>query len=186
VVKKNGLDKRCEKIFMYLMTTPKGIGFNKLLDELENNGYKMSTPTLSKHLKQHLVEELKLVKFEKRGKQRINYKINHKIYERAKKIARLKEFLEEEKTEFYAKPLKQQITFVSNVMLIKDLEELRTYISSVVEPEKTFENNLKLIMLKKSINDIFEKWFLAKCKENPDYGKQAMIKIDEMIKNFTK
>jgi len=190
VVKKNGLDEPCQKIFMYLATSYEGIGFNRLRHELKKSGYPMSPPTLSKHLKQHLVKELKLVTSERKGIQRINYRINYKKYktieERIEKMEKLKEFLEGEKTEFYAKPLEQQINFVSNIMLVKDLEELRTYISSIVEPEKTFENNLKLIMLKKSINDIFEKWFLAKCKENPDYGKQAMIKIDEIIKNSTK
>jgi len=100
-------------------------------------------------------------------------------------MEKLKEFLEEEKTEFYAKPLEQQIKYVSNIMLIKNLEELRTLISTVIEPENTFENNLKLMMLKKSFNEIFERWFLVKCKENTNYGKQAIIKIDELLKSFS-
>jgi DNA-binding transcriptional ArsR family regulator len=181
VIKKTELDKPCEHIFQFLIANFEGIGFNELRKKLKDNDYSMSPPTLSKHLKQHLVKELKLVTFERKGIQGINYRINHKIYERAKKIERLNEFLEEGKTEFYAKSLEQQIKYVSNIMTIKNLEELRTFISTVVEPEKTFENNLKLIMLKKSFNDIFEKWFLVKCKEDTNYGKQAIIKIDELL-----
>jgi hypothetical protein len=185
MIKRTELDEPCERIFMYLATSPlEGIGFNRLLKELKKNGYPMSTPTLSKHLKQHLVKELKLVTPEKKGIQGINYRINHKIFERAKKMKKLNEYLEETKTEFLAKPLEQQINYVSKVMLIKNFEELRTLISSVVEPEKVFENNLHLITLKKSVNDIFEKWFLLQCKENPEYGKQAIIKIDEKMNSF--
>jgi len=182
MVKRNGLDESCKKIFQFLCVNQEGIGFNRLGKELEKKGFPMPPPTLSTHLK-HLTK-MKLVTRRKTGKQTVSYKVNHKKFNVKKNVERMEKiekFLYEQKRELDAKPLDEQIDFVLRFMILKNIDELKLLAQNVIEPENIFENNLKLMMIRKSFNDIYERWLLIKCKDNSKFGKKVIAKLDDML-----
>jgi DNA-binding HxlR family transcriptional regulator len=68
------LDEHCKDIFSLLLVSSKPLRFNDLRRSLNTLGLKMTTPTVSKHLR-HL-RARKMIIREKIGKQNVSYKVN--------------------------------------------------------------------------------------------------------------
>jgi hypothetical protein len=86
--------------------------------------------------------------------------------------------LEEEKIAFYADPLDKQINLVLEFMFRKELEELKTRTFIVADPENAFENRLKLIVLDQGMTMLYKSLLLAKCKEDPEYGRKVVARLE--------
>jgi DNA-binding HxlR family transcriptional regulator len=179
------LDEYCKKLLVAFITSNRKWNFNEFLDKLNKMNTKISRPTLSEHLK-HL-QRLRLITRKKEGKQRINYEVNWEKLKYLQKTIEsqnaLKRITENEKT-FTSFPIEEQVMFLTNVLSLRDLQQLKLEILDTVEPDKNFEHNVQYVFTHQFF-DLFRTWFVKNCYETSDENKlKALEMVENNIKHF--
>ncbi|MFQ6068821.1 MAG: ArsR/SmtB family transcription factor [Candidatus Bathyarchaeia archaeon] len=180
------LDETCEKIFSLLLASDKKLRFNELHRTLNQIGLEMSKPTLIEHLN-HL-KKRRLVIRKKEGKQNVSYRVNWEklehLGEAIKTRQRLKHMLENEKV-FKSFPLDEQVTYVHNILALRNLYRLRLEILDVLDPSKNFEHSIQYLFTNRFF-EIFKIWLLESCRKNKSECKEkALNMIEYNIKRYT-
>jgi len=180
------LDEYCKNIFSVLLVSDKPLRFNELHRTLSQIGLKMSKPTLIEHLN-HL-RKRKLVKRKKEGKQNVNYRVNWEklktLQQSMKTRQMLKNLLENEKR-FKSFPLDEQITYVTNIMTLSNLYQLKVEIQAVLDPSKNFEHVVQYLFINRFFQ-FFKTWLLESCKEAKiECEQKALNTIDYNINRIT-
>jgi DNA-binding HxlR family transcriptional regulator len=184
---KKMVDDICDKIILFLLAREKKIRFNKLQKALDKSGFKISKPTLSKHLK-HLTKD-KIVKRKKEGKQNISYEFNwerfkflHKILEDDKTtIKHLKNRDNQQST-----PLDIQAIYLMNILAILNIQCLKLRALIILEPENAFEYNIAYEITTKIIQNHIQR-FAESCKQNKkECRKKAIPEIETLTERLTK
>jgi len=181
------LDEHCKELLVTFITSNKKWHFNDFLDKYGHprTPLKFTKPTLSKHL-DHL-EELNLITKKKEGKQRIAYEANWRKLSYLQKTVEsqnaLKRITENQKN-FSSRPIEEQVIFLTNVLSLRDLEELKLQILDAMEPNKNFEHNVQYAFTHQ-FYDLFKTWFIENCYETTNENKLIALKLVESnIKHF--
>jgi len=180
------LDETCKKIFSVLLVSDKKLRFNELHRTLNQIGLRMSKPTLVEHLN-HLKKRSLLIR-KKEGKQNISYEVNWKklehLNEAIKTRQALKGMLENEKN-FKSFPIDEQVTYVQNILALRNLYRLRLEIFSILDPSKNFEHSVQYLFINRFF-EFFKTWLLESCRENKTECKyKALSMIEHNIKHYT-
>lgn len=179
------LDEYCEKIFGYLaFNFDKPHYFNRLKEELNESGIKISKPTLIAHLR-HLKSQ-KIIKKKKEGKQKIaislNYEqlINVEFYKNFNDI--LKQLLEE-KEMFNALTIEKKVNLVSACLYVIETNRLKYDILKTIEPEKKFQHSISFQFIKNTLEQ-YRGYLLKTCLGSQDNAKEALQITEELEKNW--
>jgi len=169
------LDDRDLKILSVLAVMGRKMRFNEMKRLLN-----FPKPTLSLHLK-HLTQE-KIVQRNVEDVQKVTYEIDRKSFTRFLERANLaKEFLEygeKEKRIFESMPLSEKIAYIYQVMLFRDLTQLKAEITLAMD--RNLDNELNLRILSSPVFRYFELLLTFQCRENKEYGKKAIQEIDKL------
>ena len=179
------LDEYCKKLLVAFIASDRKWNFNEFLHMLNKSNIRISTPTLSEHLK-HL-RGLKLITRKREGKQRISYEVN---WEKLKYLQKtitsqnaLKRITENEKI-FTFFPIAEQVMFLTNVLSLRNLQELKLEILDTLEPDKNFEHNVQYALTHQFFN-LFRTWFIKNCYETPNENKLVALQtVESNIKHF--
>lgn len=171
---------------MVFIASNKNRHFNELhanLNKIRN--LEISKPTLSEHLK-HL-QRLKLITRKREGKQRVKYEVNWTklkyLQETIESQKILKRITENEET-FTSLPMEEQVMFVTNVLSLRNLKELKLEILDTIEPNKNFEHNVQYAFTHQFF-DLYRTWFIKNCYKTTNENKLNALKIVENnIKHF--
>ena len=179
------LDETCKKIFSLLLVSDKKLRFNELHRTLNQIGLRMSKPTLAEHLK-HLKKRRLLIR-KKEGKQNISYEVNWEklehLSEAIKTRQALKGMLENEKN-FKSFPIDEQVTYVHNILALRNLYRLRLEIFSILDSSKNFEHSVQYLFINRFF-EFFKTWLLESCHKNKTECKEnALSMIDYNIKRY--
>lgn len=152
---------------------------------LNKSNIKISTPTLSEHLKH--MQKLKLITRRREGKQRISYEVNWEKLKYLQKTIEsqkaLKRITENEKT-FTSFPIEEQVIFLTNVLSLRNLNELKLAILDTIEPDKNFEHNVQHALTHQFF-DLWRTWFIKNCYVTTNENKLIALNIVENnIKHF--
>jgi DNA-binding transcriptional ArsR family regulator len=182
-----GLDKYCLEILLVLADLGYSSSFNKLKDAINEGGFEISLPTLSRHLK-HLIS-LGYVTREDKGAQMKIYSVDSNkvkkikgVWERAKRIARS---MRENRNKFFSLSEKDQMTLVLQILSARKLEEIRAQIAHKLEP-KSFEKRLELVFLTSPYLTAAEGWVIERSVKDEAYRERVLKVIDELLKPKTK
>jgi len=176
------LDEPCKKIFILLVSSDKTLRFNELHKHLNQIGVKMSKPTLINHLR-HLVRRKLLIR-KREGKQNISYSVNWGKLETLKQsrsaLEQLRNNLQNKKI-FKSFPINEQVVYVSNLMTVRHLYQLKLEIQSVFDPSRDFEHTIQYLFIHKFFQN-FEFWLLENCRDAaPEDKEKALSVIDNNI-----
>lgn len=146
----------------------------------------MSKPTLSEHLK-HL-KKRRLVIRKREGKQNVTYQVNWEKLEHLSEAIEtrqaLKRMLENEKN-FKSFPIDEQVTYVHNILALRNLYRLRLEIFSILHPSKNFEHSVQYLFISRFF-EFFKTWLLESCHEDRSRCREkAMSTIEYNIKHYT-
>ena len=172
-------DKTCTIILTFFFAANKKFGFNELLRSLNGLGRMMSKPTLSEHLK-HLTENKVLTRKEE-GKQRVYYEINWEMFENLRDVQKDgKTFAAyfENKKRMQSFPLDEQLMYVSNILTLKSVSELRLRILRILDPDRLFNYSLES-MLSAKYYEYFVSWLLQSCAENKEEFREKALPLIE-------
>lgn len=137
-------------------------------------------PTLSVHLK-HLTQE-KIVKRTVVDAQNVTYEIDRKNFtsflERANLAKEFLEYGEEQKRIFESMSLSEKIVYIYQVMVLRDLSQLKAEIKLAVD--KSQDNELALRILSSPVFRVFELLLASQCRKDKEYGKKAIQEIDKL------
>jgi len=178
------LDDYCKKILISLIIIGEKKRFNHLHDFLLDRGVELSKPTLSQHLK-HLTQE-KIVIRKVEDVQNVSYEVNHKKFGELERdvqsTLKSRRLIAEADQIFNSSSLDDQMTTVLEKMILRNLRRLKTYVELELRPSKKWEKSLQLALLSNPIFRHHEGLLIAKCKEDREYGKKLLQKLDELIK----
>jgi hypothetical protein len=145
----------------------------------------ITTPTLAKHLK-HL-QELKLITKKREGKQLTTYGANWKKLKYLQETVESKKALErivKNEKNFKSFPIEDQVMFLTNVLSLRSLEELKLEILDTLEPNKNFEHNVQYAFTHQFF-DLYRTWFIENCYDTPNENKLTALKmVENNIKHF--
>ena len=180
------LDETCKKIFSLLLVSDKKLRFNELHRTLKEVGLKMSKPTLVEHLN-HLKKRRLLIR-KKEGKQKVFYRVNWEklepLGEAIKTHQALKHTLENEKN-FKSFPIDEQVTYIHNILALRNLYRLRLEILDILDPSKNFEHSIQYLFINR-LFEFFKTWLLENCHTNKTECKEkALNMIEYNIKHYT-
>lgn len=182
---KDELDEICKSIFSVFLVTDEELRFNELHRTLGMIGLKMSKPTLSEHLK-HLRRK-KLVVRRKEGKQNVSYKTNWKELESLDKAIKTQQALKrtlENEAGFKSFPIDEQVTYVHNVLALRNLYRLKLEVLNVIDPNKNFEHSVQYLFIHRFF-ELFKTWLLQTCHESNSEGRKAALDmIEHNIKHY--
>jgi DNA-binding HxlR family transcriptional regulator len=158
--------------------------FDEFLHNLNKSNFKISKPTLSKHLK-HL-QKLKLITRKKEGKQQTSYDVNWEVLKHIKTTVErdaIKRITENKKL-FSSLPIDDQVMYLTNILSLRNLEELRLYIIDIMEPEYNFEHNVQYAFIHQ-FYDSYKTWFLLNCHATTNENKRVALKmVENNIEHF--
>lgn len=180
------LDETCKKIFSFLLVSDKRLRFNKLYATLNQIGLEMSKPTLIEHLN-HL-KKRKLVIRKREGKQNVTYEVNWKKLEHLAEALRTQQALKhllENKENFKSFPIEEQVTYVHNILALRNLHRLKLEILDIIDPSKNFEHSIQYLFTNRFFQ-LFKTWLLENCHENKtECEKKALGMIEHNIIHYT-
>lgn len=179
------VDETCDKLLGYFVARDIKIRFNELHRALNGLNYRMSRPTLSKHLK-HLVND-KMLKRNEEGTQNVSYEFNwdrfKHLREARKESETVKSYLKNKK-HFHTLPLDDQVDYVNIILLIRNMHQLKFILLAILEPKNAFDYSLQYMMNQRYLQT-FNNWFIQNCKENKEEIRaKALPKIEETIEKF--
>lgn len=178
------LDSQCNKLLAVFIVSGKKWHFDEFHHELNKSSFKISKPTLSKHLK-HL-QKLKLITRKKEGKQQTSYDVNWEVLKHIKTTVErdaIKRITENKKL-FGSLPIDDQVMYLTNILSLRNLEELRLYIIDIMEPEYNFEHNVQYAFIHQ-FYDSYKKWFLENCHAATNENKHIALKmVESNIEHF--
>lgn len=181
---KKEADKYCEKIFMVFAMGDKEIRFNELHRTLAKYDAKMSKPTLIKHLK-HLIKD-EIIKRDEEDKQRVTYELNWKRHKQLKKSKELSQAIFNQvrnEARFKSMSLGKQTTFTTAMLIIGQLLYLKYIILDILKPENKLQNRHSFVFTRK-LYDFYIPWLLDSCKESKENSQKILRLIDKRIKMF--
>jgi DNA-binding HxlR family transcriptional regulator len=179
------LDEYCKKLLVTFIASDRRWHFNEFHHKLNETSFKISRPTLSVHLK-HLLR-LKLITRKKEGKQLISYGVNWEklkyLQETVESLKATKRIAENEAT-FRSFPIEEQTMFLTNVLSLRNLQQLKLEILDALEPNKNFEHNIQYAFTREFF-DLFNTWFIKSCYESTKENKLIALNMVEInIKHF--
>jgi DNA-binding HxlR family transcriptional regulator len=179
------LDKYCNKLLGTLFVSNRKWHFNELHNTLNKIDLKMSKPTLSKHLK-HL-QRLKFITRKREGKQQTSYQVNWEklkyMQKTVESVDAIKRITENERN-FSSFPIDEQVIFLTNVLSLRNLEQLKLQILHTLEPDKVFEHNVQYALTNQFF-DLFTTWFARNCyKTSKENNLIALKTIETNIQHF--
>ena len=173
------LDKTCDNLFAFFLAYDDKIGFNKLLRSLNGLGVKISKPTLSLHLK-HLMENKVLTRKEE-GKQRVYYEINWELFKNLRDVQKENKALEnylKDKKFVQSLPLVEQMQCTTDILTLRNVQQLRLSILSTLEPDRLFDYTLESLVSKRVLR-IFKNWLLQSCQKNKEECRKKALPVLE-------
>jgi len=181
------LDEVCKNIFSVLLVSDKKLRFNELHRTLNHIGLKMSKPTLIEHL--HHLQKRKLVIRKKEGKQNISYKVNWEKLETLQQSMKTRQMLKnllENERRFKSFPIDEQVTYVTNILTLSNLYQLKLETHAIFNPSKNFENSIQYLFIHRFF-EFFKTWLLESCQEAKIEDRDRVIKtIDHNIQHIIK
>jgi len=182
------LDDYCTKILASLIILGKKKRFNDLHDFLGENGIELTKPTLSQHLK-HLTQA-KLVIRKVEDVQQVSYEANHKRFRTlgenmkaaSERRFKFQRFMADEEQAFKSASLDDQLEYVFETMILRNLRQLKTKIEFESNPVKKWEKSMELAFLTSPLFMQYEKWLILKCKEDKEYREKILQEIEVLIK----
>ena len=190
---KKPLDDICSDIANFLLVYPEKIRFNELHRALNNFNFKISKPTLSKHLK-HLLEKEIIVK-NIEGKQNISYNIN---YNRFRELSQFKEaqlalwrYHDEIIKNLDEKTLEEKIELMHNILILNGLFILKLEFLSIYKPETMLEQSIIFMFTMRMflpyigifVNDLKERGETYKSEVSEKLNQLADYYINIISKN---
>lgn len=184
------LDDTCKNLFQYLLmrdiTGEEPIRFNELLRRLKDDGFSISRPTLSLHLS-HLVEK-KIVKRTEIDRQNVSYRFYREnwtgLKESIEKNAKIAESFSKEKQNFLSEPISEQVAFMSGVLFLRIVYQLKAELLSYSDPENKFNYQLQIY----SFNNMwsrFIEWVVRSYRISEEEKQQEFIKeLDSLIEMY--
>ena len=167
------LDDVCKKLFsaffIRAIRNEEPIRFNELQRHLDENGLKISRPTLILHLN-HMIKK-GLIKRTRVSKQHIEYSLDEERWIHLKELAedqvRFKKFFDAEKGNFNSATPFIQVSSVLFPLVLRSLLQIKYEILKIIEPENQFDYNL-MILSYSTLWDNFKSWLLKNVQENED------------------
>jgi len=180
------LDEYCKNIFSVFLVSEKTLRFNELYRTLNNIGLKMSKPTLIEHLR-HLLKHRLLIR-KKEGKQNVSYEANWTKLATFKQSMKTKQFIKNllgNEKQFKTYPIDEQVTYVTNIMTLSNLYQLKIEVQDVIDPSKTFENSVQFLFINRFFK-LFKTWLLQSCHASKtEKTPEALSTIDYNITRIT-
>lgn len=173
------LDETCKNIFSVLLVSDKKLRFNELHRTLNDIGLKMSKPTLVEHLN-HLKKRRLLVR-KREGKQNVTYRVHWKNLEHLADAIKSRQALKhllKNKESFNSVPIDDQITYVHNILALRNLYLLRLEVSSIIDPSKNFEHSVQYLFINRFF-EFFKTWLLENCHKNKTECKEKALSMIE-------
>jgi DNA-binding transcriptional ArsR family regulator len=160
--------------------------FNKLCEFLPENGFNLSVPTVSKHLK--FLVEAGYVKRERKGSQMIIYSVDFSkigevgsFWERTKRIAKS---IQKNRDEFYSLSEDKQVSNLLSVLIYRGLNEIKAETDFRLD-SRSFEKRFVLMFWNSGFLRLAESWVIEKCVKDEVYRKQIFKLIDEWLKKLS-
>jgi DNA-binding HxlR family transcriptional regulator len=183
------LDDYCRQILLVLIIVDKKIRFNELNEFLEKNRIFISKPTLSLHLKQHLVQEKKLVIRKVEEAQNVSYEIDHtKFGESEQNVSSLyrtvMHALTQDKKAFDDAPIDNQMFILLLEAYGRILRTLKLKIELRSNPGTFWGKSLELALLSSPFFEHYEEWLVEKSEEDREYRDKILEKISGLIKQW--
>ena len=184
------LDETCKNIFQYLlMRNMTGLGpirYNDLLENLKEKGLKISRPTLSEHLR-HLVEK-EIVTRTEVSRANVNYSVNddrgRPIRDFIERNEKYKRVIDENKDRFFSDSVREQVSHLNIILVVRSLEQLKYEVLKLLEPENSFEYNLQIMSIW-TLWDYYTNWFLSSLKDRDRSDKEDVVAdIEDMIEKY--
>ena len=176
-------DVYCSKIFWFLFLSDKKCRFTELHKGLKNIKLKLSKPTLIAHLG-HLQEKGFIVRRQE-DKQNVSYEVNWKKFEYLKESVGYKQHLlisNENKKRFKSLSPRDQLATLLNILILGELQRVRSNIDDFLEPEKEPEHHLGYWFMFKSL-DLYQSWFIETFKQADKKTQKMLIeKVDGSVK----
>jgi len=175
------LDDVCNNLFsaffIRAIRKEEPIRFNELQRHLEENGLKISRPTLILHLN-HMVEK-GLIKRTRISKQHIEYSFDEEKWLHLKELAedqmRFRKFFEAEKGSFNSATPFIQVSSILFPLVLRSLFQIKYEILKIIEPENQFEYNL-MILSHSTLWDNFKSWLLQNVHKSEDELREEYLK----------
>ena len=96
----------------------------------------------------------------------------------------LKRTLENEKN-FKSFPIDEQVTYVHNILALRNLYRLRLEMLDILDPRKNFEHSVQYLFTNRFF-EMFKTWLLESCDKNKTECKEkALSMIEYNIKHYT-
>jgi DNA-binding HxlR family transcriptional regulator len=180
------LDEQCKKILSVFLVSQKTLRFNEMHRIFNDIGLKMTKPTLVDHLN-HLREK-KLIIRKEEGKQCVSYAANWTKLKTHKQSLKTREFVQhhfQNKELFNSFSIKEQVTWVTNLLTLRTLYKLKLEIEDAINPRKSFEHSIQFLLTDRFF-EIFKIWLLENCHSSKtEKGPKALSMIDHCIDIFT-
>lgn len=173
--------------FMREHTNQGPIRFNDLLRELDEDGFKISRPTLDKHLK--ILTKNKFITRKEINKQNVQYEYNKEFVElidyhdeRTQKEKQIMETI----NEFNSLPPYQQVENTLRVITVQEIQNLILMVKSIREPDKQHQYYLQM-RIGDSIKTWYSKWLLNNCSKNgQEYQNEILELLEEIHESLSK
>lgn len=174
------LDDVCRKLFSVFfiraIKEEEPIRFNELQRHLDENGLKISRPTLILHLN-HMIKK-GLIMRTRVSKQHIEYSLDEERWLHLKDLAedqmRFRKFFEAEKGGFNSATPFIQVSSVLFPLVLRSLLQIKYEILKIIDPDNQFEYNL-IIISYSTLWDNFKTWLLQNIQENEDELREEYL-----------
>lgn len=174
------LDDVCKKLFsaffIRAIRKEEPIRFNELQRHLDENGLKISRPTLILHIN-HMIKK-DLIKRTRVSKQHIEYSLDEERWIHLKELAedqvRFNKFFDADKGSFNSATPFIQVSSVLFPLVLRSLLQIKYEILKIIEPENQFDYNL-MILSYSTLWDNFKSWLLQNVRENEDELREEYL-----------
>jgi DNA-binding transcriptional ArsR family regulator len=179
-VKVSNLDEHCKGIFGLLAVSTDPLRFTKLYKELNARGFKISRPTLVKHLN-HL-QENEIVTRKEEGKQNTSYSVNWSKLNYLKFYAKYRKAVKKIRTDkkvFDSFTMEEKVTYVTLMLSLLEVTRLKFEILSFLEPKRRFEANITFLFAESTFEP-FRMWLLQSCLKSKEDAQKTLANVEEL------
>ena len=176
------LDDPCKKILIFIITwnvvNGKPINYTTILKELNKNGYKISRPTLSVHLK-HLTG-MKLLERKEISRSNVVYDVGEPNLNQWKQFQKDTDKVNkvfEDESNFTKLDPENKVVYASVLSMLLSLETLKSHVLEIIDPKNKFEYRLEPFYL----SAFWERYSIMILREVQSKGKQYGEEIIEEI-----
>jgi Fe2+ or Zn2+ uptake regulation protein len=177
------LDEPCKKILIFIVSWTsahyKPINYTTILKELNQNGYKISRPTLSAHLK-HLTE-MKMLERTEISRSNVVYDIGKPNLDQhlqsKKDLEKVNKFFDDEESNFLTLNPESKVVYASVFSMLLSLKKLRSEVLELIDPKNKFEYRLEPLFFSATL----ERYIIMLLRDVQSKGKQYGEKIIEEI-----